>query len=181
MELSLTTTMPIMLSQIAAMFMMVAVGAICFQAKFISREGSKVLTNIATYVSTPAAIIRALAVKFDPALLGDVLTVCAVTAVLMVVSIAVAHAAFGFNGERVPQIGSSVSNMGFIGIPLVESVIGSEYVVFVSACIAVQVLFIWTYVVCLYARRLVCKRQEDRHQPRHRFGRGGLRVLLLLV
>lgn len=152
MNLSLATTMPIMFSQIVAMFLMMAVGAVCYKTGFITKEGSKVLTNIACYVSTPGVIVRALATKFDPAVFGNVVWVVAITCVLMVVCIAVAHVAYGARGNRVAQVGIIVSNMGFVGIPLVEHVIGPQYVIYISASIAAQVVFIWTYCVWLISQ-----------------------------
>lgn len=149
MEMSLATTMPIMVVQIVAMFMMMAVGAACFKVGFITKEGSRVLTNISCYVSMPAVIVRALAAKFDPDVAANVAGVVVVTCILMVVSIVIARVAYGADGNRVAQVGVIVSNMGFVAIPLVEHVIGPDYVIYISAVIAVQVLFIWTYCVWL--------------------------------
>lgn len=149
MSLSIGTTMPVMVTQIVAMFMMMAVGAVCYKVGFITKEGSRVLTNIACYVSTPAVIVRALATKFDPAIAVNVAGVVVVTCVLMVVSIVVARVAYGINGNRVAQVGIIVSNMGFVGIPLVEHVVGPDYVIYISAVIAAQIPFVWTYCVWL--------------------------------
>lgn len=149
MELSMTTTTPIMVVQIVAMFMMMAVGAVCFKAGFITKEGSRVLTNISCYVSMPAVIVRALATKFDPTVAANMLSMVVVTCILMVVSIVVARVAYGADGNRVAQVGIIVSNMGFVGIPLVDHVVGPDYVIYISAVIAAQVLFIWTYCVWL--------------------------------
>lgn len=149
MSLSIGTTMPVMVTQIVAMFMMMAVNAVCYKVGFITKEGLRVLTNIACYVSTPAVIVRALATKFDPAIAVNVAGVVVVTCVLMVVSIVVARVAYGINGNRVAQVGIIVSNMGFVGIPLVEHVVGPDYVIYISAVIAAQIPFVWTYCVWL--------------------------------
>ncbi len=151
-ELSLATTMPVMLSQIAAMFMMMAVGAGCQKAGFIPKDGSKVLANITCYVSLPAVIVRALATPFDPEVMGNVISLTVLSVVLLGASIAVAHIAYGYNGERVSQLGIIISNMGFVGIPLVEAVVGDEYVVYVSVLIAVQTVIVWTYCIWWYTR-----------------------------
>lgn len=151
MDLSLTATMPVMLSQIVAMFLMMGVGAVCYKIGYITRDGSKVLTNLACYVSTPGVIVRALAVRFDPAVLGNVVGVAVLTGVLMLICIVASRMAYG-DGDRVAQLGIIISNMGFVGIPLVENVIGSEYVIYISTVMAVQVIFIWTYCIWLYTR-----------------------------
>lgn len=152
MDLSLATTMPIMLSQIAAMFMMMAVGAGCEKAGFIPKDGSKVLANITCYVSLPAVIVRALDIGYDPEVMSNVVSVTLLSFVLMTACVIVAHLAYGFNGERVSQLGVIISNMGFVGIPLVESVVGEEYVVYASVLIAVQTVVVWTYCIWWYTR-----------------------------
>lgn len=149
MDLSIGTTTPVMVTQILAMFMMMTVGAVCYKVGFITKEGSRVLTNIACYVSTPAVIVRALATKFDLAIAANVAGVVVVTCVLMVVSIVMARVAYGIDCNRVAQLGIIVSNMGFVGIPLVEHVVGPDYVIYISAVIAAQVPFVWTYCVWL--------------------------------
>lgn len=151
-ELSLATTMPVMLSQIAAMFMMMAVGAGCEKAGFIPKDGSKVLANITCYVSLPAVIVRALAIGYDPEVMGNVASITLLAFVLVGAGVVVAHLAYGFNGERVSQLGVIISNMGFVGIPLVESVVGEEYVVYASVLIAVQTVIVWTYCIWWYTR-----------------------------
>ncbi len=152
MEFSLGTTMPVMLSQIAAMFMMMAVGAACYKAKFVPDDGAKALANLTCYVSTPAVIIRALAISFDSEVLANVVSVALLTCVLTVATIAVAHFAYGFSGNRVAQMGIIISNVGFMGIPLVEHVVGEDYVIYVSTVIATQTVFVWTYCVWFFTQ-----------------------------
>lgn len=151
-EFSLGATMPVMLSQIAAMFLMMAVGAACYKARFIPDDGAKALANLTCYVSTPAVIIRALAIDFDPEILGNLIAVALLTCVLTAASILVAHLAYGFNGNRVAQMGIIISNVGFMGIPLVEHVVGEEYVIYVSTLIAAQTVIVWTYCVWFFTR-----------------------------
>lgn len=47
--------------------------------------------------------------------------------------------------QRISQLGIMISNMGFVGIPLVQTVIGEEYVFYISVCIAAQVPLTWSY------------------------------------
>ncbi len=152
MELSLVTTMPVMLAQIAAMFMMMGVGAGCQKAGLIPKDGSKVLANLTCYVSTPGVIIRALATGFDPEVMGNAISVALLTVVLVAAEIVVAHLAYGFNGDRVAQMGIIISNVGFMGIPLVENVVGEEFVTYVSVLIATQTIIMWTYCIWWYTR-----------------------------
>ena len=119
LNLSLVSTMPVMVSQIAAMFLMMAVGAACCKCGLITRDGSMVLTNLACYVSTPAVIVRALAVPFGSDVFVSILKVAAASCTIMIGVIIVTRAVYG-TGSRVAQLGIIISNMGFVGIPLVE-------------------------------------------------------------
>lgn len=145
MDLSITTTMPIMITQIVAMFLTMFVGAAMYKAGMITKEGSSVLTNIASYVTNPAVLIRSLAKQFDASTFSNIIGVAGTTVVLMFVCIGIATVAYGRKGDAVARFGIIVSNIGFMGIPLVETVIGSAYVIYVSTCIAVQVCFTWSY------------------------------------
>lgn len=141
--------MPVMVSQIVAMFLMMAVGAACYKGGFITREGSKTLTNLACYVSTPGVIVRALATPFDPDVFASILGVAAATCAIMVGVILITRLVYG-NGSKVAQLGIIISNMGFVGIPLVEYVVGTEYVIYISTVMATQIVFIWTYCIWFY-------------------------------
>lgn len=147
MELSLATTMPIMVTQIVAMFLMMGVGALAFRMGLIDEAGSRTVTNLACYVSGPAVIVRALAVPFSAEQLANIALVALASLVLLAMCIAVAHIAYGATGNDVAQVGIVVSNMGFVGIPLVQNVLGEEYVIYMSAAMAVQIVAIWTYGV----------------------------------
>lgn len=151
LNLSLVSTMPVMVSQIAAMFLMMAVGAACYKCGLITRDGSMALTNLACYVSTPAVIVRALAVPFGSDVFVFILKVAAASCTIMIGVIIVTRAVYG-TGSRVAQLGIIISNMGFVGIPLVENVVGSDYVVYISAVMATQIVFIWTYCIWLYTQ-----------------------------
>ena len=54
--------------------------------------------------------------------------------------------------QRISQMGIMISNMGFMGIPLVQVVLGEEYVFYVSACIAAQIPITFTYGIWLISQ-----------------------------
>ena len=151
MELSVGTTMPIMLSQILAMFLMMATGAALYRGGLINDVSSKGLANIAVYVATPAVILKSLATTFDAERLA-IGGACAVLSVVFTfVCAGVARAVYG-KKNAIAQVGITISNMGFIGIPLVQFVVGEEYVFYVSACMASQIFITWSYAVYLIAQ-----------------------------
>ncbi len=93
--------------------------------------GSKQLSNVALYVATPAVILQSLATTFDAA--KDLVAGAACMAlsfIFTLVSAGVARLYFR-DRQRAAQLGITISNMGFMGIPLV-SVLGEEYVFYLG-------------------------------------------------
>lgn len=140
------STLSIMIIQVVAMFVMMAIGVALCELKFINAQGAAQMANITLYVSTPAVVLGSLATTFDPSRLVAGAWCMALSALFTGGGALLAWLVFR-DRRRIAQLGIMVSNMGFLGIPLVQSVVGEEYVFYVSACIAAQVPFIWTYGV----------------------------------
>lgn len=137
-------TVGIMITQTVAMFLMMAIGIVLFRLRMLDNRSVSGLANITLYVSTPAVVIHSLATTFDMERLVGGVWCFALSALFTALSGAVAWLAFR-ERRRVAQLGILVSNMGFLGVPLVQNVVGEEYVFYVSACIAAQIPFVWTY------------------------------------
>lgn len=150
MDMSIAGTMPVMLTQIAAMFLMMGIGAAMFRSGKLTNEGVSQMSTVALYVATSGVILRSLAVDFDPALMGEAVVCSVLTIVFTAMSALVARLLYR-DRRRIAQLGIMVSNMGFVGIPLVDSVMGGEYVFYISVCIATQLAITWTYGVWLVA------------------------------
>lgn len=146
--MSTGNTLTIMIIQVVAMFVMMAIGIALYETKFIDNKGSAQLANITLYVSTPAVVLGSLATTFSPERLVMGAWCMALSALFTALGALISRLVYHHN-QPIAQIGIMISNMGFLGIPLVQSVIGEEYVFYVSACIAAQVPFIWTYGVWL--------------------------------
>ena len=146
--MSVAATMPIMITQVVAMFIMMLIGAILYRAKLVDNTGSAQLACIALYVATPAVILQSLTTSFDPTKLAAG-AACFVLSFLFTALSAFVAWLFFRDRMRAAQIGIMISNMGFMGIPLVQNVLGEQYVFYISACIAAQVPLMWTYGVWL--------------------------------
>ncbi len=144
-------TMGIMVTQTVAMFLMMAIGIALYEAKMLNRAGAQQLANVAVYVATPAVVIRSLATEFsmEKLIIG---LVCAALSVALTLGSALVAWLVYRDRQRISQFAIMISNMGFIGIPLVQSVLGEEYVFYVSAAIAAQVPIAWTYGIWLVSQ-----------------------------
>lgn len=144
-------TMSIMVTQTAAMFLMMGIGIALQQAHCLNREGARQLANIALYVATPAVVVNSLATDFSMEKLESAGVCAALCVALTMGSAAVAWLVY-HDRQRISQFAIMISNMGFIGIPLVQSVLGGEYAFYVSAAIAAQVPITWTYGIWLVSQ-----------------------------
>ncbi len=144
-------TMPVMITQVVAMFLMMVIGAVLYRGQLVDNAGSKQLSNVALYVATPAVILQSLATTFDAAKMAAGAACMALSFIFTLVSAGVARLYFR-DRQRAAQLGITISNMGFMGIPLVQSVLGEEYVFYISACMAGQVPLIWSYGIWLISQ-----------------------------
>ena len=102
-------------------------------------------------MATPAVILQSLATTFDAAKMVAGAACMALSFIFTLVSAGVARLYFR-DRQRAAQLGITISNMGFMGIPLVQSVLGEEYVFYISACMAGQVPLIWSYGIWLISQ-----------------------------
>ena len=144
-------TMPVMITQVVAMFLMMVIGAVLYRGQLVDNAGSKQLSNVALYVATPAVILQSLATTVDAAKMVAGAACMALSFIFTLVSAGVARLYFR-DRQRAAQLGITISNMGFMGIPLVQSVLGEEYVFYISACMAGQVPLIWSYGIWLISQ-----------------------------
>lgn len=149
--MSVAQTMPVMITQVVAMFLMMVIGAVLYRGQLVDNAGSKQLSNVALYVATPAVILQSLATTFDAAKMAAGAACMALSFIFTLVSAGVARLYFR-DRRRAAQLGITISNMGFMGIPLVQSVLGEEYVFYISACMAGQVPLIWSYGIWLISQ-----------------------------
>jgi predicted permease len=136
------------LGKVFILFLMIAVGYICAKWNLVSENGAKEMSSVLFYVVTPCLIVSSL-----QSAIGEVsLLNLAVSGVLSAVSfgIFIAISFLLFRGEgperrNLLRFASVYSNCGFIGLPLVQGLIGEKGVAYASVYIAVFNLFVWTH------------------------------------
>ncbi|MDO5708591.1 MAG: AEC family transporter [Coriobacteriales bacterium] len=138
----------ILIKQIVVMLAMMSIGVVLYKIKAVDEAGVAQLSNIALYVATPCVVLRALAIPFDAEKISTGAVVMLFFLIIFVVSIVVGR----FGCGKVDRIGTFAvvfSNSGFVGIPLIEGILGSEYVFYVTMTMVAGTLTFWTYGVYL--------------------------------
>ena len=137
----------LLIQQVLIMFLLAAVGYICFRTKKITMEGCRTISNILIYLSLPCVIINSFLVEFSTEKLLGLVYSSLAAALVMVVSIIISKLFFG--KDAVLNFASAFSNPGFFGIPLIVATLSDGAVFYVAAFIAFVNLLQWSYGVAL--------------------------------
>lgn len=137
----------LLIQQVLIMFLLAAVGYICFRTKKITMEGCRTISNILIYLSLPCVIINSFLVEFSTEKLLGLLYSSLAAALVMVVSVVISR--LFFSKDAVLNFASAFSNPGFFGIPLIVATLSEGAVFYVAAFIAFVNLLQWSYGVAL--------------------------------
>lgn len=134
----------IVLKQLSLMFFLVCIGYLLYYKKMLDNDTTKQLSNILLYVVNPFLSI----VSFIQPYETEKLIGFAVTFIYSIISIFlglfIGRIFFGKN-NRLEQYACGFSNGGFIGIPLVQGLLGSKYIFDLSAFLIAYSVVAWSY------------------------------------
>ncbi len=136
----------IVFKQIVIMALLVAVGTLLTKRGYLSEQGSKDLGAILLRVAIPCVIVKSYITEYSTQRLMGLALSAGLALLALVLAMAVSYLIFG-QRKRIENFAAAFSNAGFIGIPLVQAVIGDEGVFYLAAFIALLNLFQWTYGV----------------------------------
>lgn len=139
------------LNRLAVMLVYMIPGYVLYKRKIISDTGAKDIGKFLLYIILPAAIIKSYNIEFTTEKAWGLLlsTLAAILALLLAMGIS--HLIFG-SKHPIENFGVAFSNAGFMGIPLVQAVIGDEGVYYAAAFVAMLNILQWTYGVYIMTR-----------------------------
>lgn len=139
--------MVVLLKQLAIMFILMGVGLCLFKSGKITMQGNKELGSVLLYVILPCAIVNSyMSVEYSIGKVCGLLWSFRAAALSLGLAILVSRASFG-NRHKIEHFGTAFSNAGFMGIPIVQAVVGTEAVFYVAAYVALLNILQWTYGV----------------------------------
>jgi predicted permease len=158
----------LVLHQVLVMFLLIAVGFLCYKIRMLDEEGTQTLANIVIYIANPAVLFVAFQnnsgdLGFEERLAGLGYSLL-LSFMALAIACIIAFTLISSRGKRkkkaaVEQLSLIATNCGFMGIPLVRGVFGDEGVFYLAAFIAVNNLAIWSIGVI--------KMQGGRFRPIH--------------
>ena len=146
----------LLMEEIAKLFAIMLMGYAVVKAGLMKSSESKSISVVMVYLVIPCVIIDAFQVDYTADVKKGLLLTCAAAVlvhVLFLILTTILKQVLQLDTiERATVI---YSNAGILVIPLVQDLLGQEYVIYSSAYIAVQLILIWTH-----CKNMLC--EEDR-------------------
>ena len=139
----------IVFNQLLFMIILILIGFLLVKLKLLSNEGANSITNIILYITNPIVIIGAHISLFDIMKVKKFL-------ISFLISIFI-HALFILLSkifkmkDPVDINAATISNSGFIGVPLISATFGEEAVFYLSTFMVINYFITWTFTVKLYS------------------------------
>lgn len=135
--------------KVAVILILILVGYGTVKKGMFTKESLGHITSFLLYIVTPCLIVSSFLTADSGALdLWGLLLAILLPALSIVISIAISYLFFRrepLERKRVLRFSLIFCNVGFMGIPLVEGIVGSAGVLYGSFFIAVFNIFCWTY------------------------------------
>ena len=150
----------LLFEQLVKMFFILLLAFLCYRIGLVNQEGNKSISNLLLMIVNPVLIITVYQTEYDPGLVQGLLLsflAAALTHVLgIVVSTVFIRSGSGAD-YSIERFSAMYSNCGFIGIPLIGSVLGDTGVFYLSAYMTMFNLFTWTHGVILMEKKCSLK------------------------
>lgn len=146
----------VVLEQVTVLFLLMAVGFVMTKLGLLTQLGTGQMTALLLYIVTPCVIVDSFQVPCDARLLRILLLGGLATMGTYLVYMLLAHFLFPRQGEElrpVLQAGSIYGNLGFMGLPLVRSVLGEGAAIFAVVDLGLFNVLTWTHGVLLMGGR----------------------------
>lgn len=140
--------------QVAIVFILIAVGFTLKKCRLIDENGSKQLTNILLMIVTPCVLINSYQREFIAEYAVKLLAAAGFAVLIHIVMIIAATLLCRpekTNHYRINIFSAVYSNCGFMAIPLLTAVLGTDGVFYGAAYLAIFNICYWTHGVLLYS------------------------------
>mgnify|MGYP000947963888 CR=1 FL=1 len=140
--------MSVIFKQEIIMLLLIIVGILCFKIGIITPNGRKDISSLVLSVVNPIVILLAYQKEFEMRLLKGLIASLVLSAIAFAVAIVVSNLLIRRKDgceTDIERFSAIYSNCGFMGIPLVNALFGSEGVFYLTAFLTVFNLLIWTH------------------------------------
>lgn len=130
--------------QVSMMYVLMAIGFVVYRKKLINEEGTKQLSNLLVWVINPLIMLTRYQMEFSMIKLKELGISFVVSLGAMLLGFLIGKIVFK-KEQRINKFAIGFANAGFIGIPLVTSIMGIDKVFFLSAYLVCFNILSYTY------------------------------------
>ncbi len=146
----------LLLYKIFQLFLIMILGFVLVRAKLMKSEDSAVLSKLSLYLFMPAVIINA----FNVEMTNDIvmgLIIAFFVAILIHIILLMLDCVLKkiFKTTNLERASILYSNAGNLIVPIVTYVFGEEWLIYSSAYLIVQLIFLWTHGVRLFSDKKI--------------------------
>lgn len=146
----------LLMEEIIKLFVIMFMGYAVVKAGLMKSSESKSVSVILVYLVIPCVIIKAFQVDYTPDVQkGLFLVIAAAVAIHILFLLITIPLKKIFQMDVIEQATSIYSNAGILVIPLVQELLGQDYVIYSSAYIAVQLILLWTQ-----GKNMLCEEEK---------------------
>ena len=142
MDLALITA-----QQVAELFILMGLGALGAKTGLLRPEGKQTLSNLLVNLVVPAMIINSYRMDFSPEILRNLLAAFALSILSSLLGFVITLLFTARSKDsRTPifRFACIFSNAGYMGLPLISALFGSEGLLYASAYFTIFNLLLWT-------------------------------------
>ena len=150
----------LIIEQLVKMFFIMLLAFMCYKIRLVNQEGNRAMSNLLLMVVNPCLILTVYQREYDPSLVRGLLLAFAAAIISHIIGILVTTFLIRPGSGDDPGIeryNAMYSNCGFIGIPLIGSVLGDTGVFYLTAYMVMFNLFTWTHGVGLMEKKFSMK------------------------
>ena len=136
----------LLMQEIIKLFVIMFMGYAVVKAGLMKASESKSVSVILVYLVNPCVIVNAFQVEYTPEVQkGLILAVMAAVVIHLLYLLLTAILKNPLHLNVIERATAIYSNAGILVIPLVQVLLGPEYVIYSSAFITVQLVLLWTH------------------------------------
>ncbi len=136
----------LLLKQIVILFIMMGCGYVIVRTHLLTADDSRVLSVLVVYLIMPCVIIKSFQIEVTEKIIsGFILAIVSAICIHLLLFILTAAIGKLIKLDQVEKASIIYSNSGNLIIPMVTAILGEEWVIYASAFLCVQMLFLWTH------------------------------------
>lgn len=142
MELAMIT-----FEQVGILFLLIFAGFLAVKTGAIKPEGRKVLSDLLVYLIMPCMILNSYFMELNSEMMWNLFLSFGLSTILLVLAIVVSVWATlrrKDENKKIIRFACSFSNAGYMGIPLIQALYGTEGTFYASAFLTMFNIMLWT-------------------------------------